>query len=287
MDKISTEAINKILDNFNIGSESNVYLTIDILQLASHLGLIKSNLEIFSNSFLDFFLKRIGENGSLIIPVFNEDCIKTGFFDRKKSPGQSGGFGNFLLNNNFKNRTKHPYVSFLVFGKDSSKLIEHNNKNSEGNNSIWEKIIENKYSLLTIGHHWQRSFSIVHHLEKLCNVEYRFDKNFKTDYLDLDGKSSKKEFSFYARKLDKCEYSSITTYCEKFFLNEKISSYCKIQKLISFIVDLSSASEIILPDLKKKSEKFVSFAKTKDQKKNKHILYGKNLLDLENSLINQ
>ena len=52
-------------------------------------------------------------------------------------------------------------------------------------------------------------------------------------------------------------------------------------------MDLNTASEVIINDLKKGSEKFISYARDNITDKNKHILYGKNLLNFEISLLNQ
>jgi aminoglycoside N3'-acetyltransferase len=287
MKKLDSSILNKVLEEFKIKSNSNIYLSLDIMKLAVNLNLHKKNMEEFANSVLVFFLDKIGKNGNLAIPVFNEDSINKGFFDRKTSLGQSGAFGNLLLKKNFNNRSRHPYVSYLFFGKDAAELININNQNSEGLDSPWQKIINKNFIIVTLGHHYQRAFSIIHYLEKLANVDYRFDKKFNVEYTDFDGKAENKEFSFFARKLDICEFSSITKHCDDFFVNEKIVTFFKHKSLLSFRMDLNTASEVIINDLKKGSEKFISYARDNIPDKNKHILYGKNLLNFEISLLNQ
>jgi len=287
MKKLNSEILNEILEKFEINNGSNIYLSLDVMKLAVILNLHKESMEEFANLILKFFIDKIGQHGNLAIPVFNEDSINKGIFDRKTSLGQSGAFGNLLLKKNFANRSKHPYVSYLFFGKSAPELININNLNSEGLDSPWKHLIDKNFLLLTLGHHYQRAFSVIHYLEKLADVDYRYNKNFNVKYTDFDGKTENKEFSFYARKLDKCQFSSITKHCEEFFVNEKIVTFLRNRRLISFKMNLNLASEIILNDLKKGSEKFISYARNSIHDQNKHILYGKNLLDFENSLLNQ
>ena len=133
--------INKILNNLNIKQGSNIYLSVDLMKVAT-ISMGNKNLEQFSNKLLKFILKKIGPTGTLIVPVFNYDCIKKGEFDRKKSIGQSGAFGNFLLKKNYLHRSYHPFTSFLVFGDLENKMIELKYDHSESNLSLWNQILK-------------------------------------------------------------------------------------------------------------------------------------------------
>ena len=285
MKKPDFNSLNIIFDKFKIGQGSNILLNLDLMRVLLNLKNFRDNKEDASNLILNFIMNRIGQSGNLAVPVFNEDSINHAYFDRIKSPGQSGAFGNFLIKKNYLNRSVHPYTSFLFFGSNSKKYINMNNHNSEGIDSPWTNFINDNFNLVTIGHHYQRSFTIIHYLESLAKVNYRYNKNFNVKYKDFDSVVSDRVYSFFARKVKKCQYSSITIKCDNFFMKENIAKYCKDKNLISFNLDLKSASQVLLDDLKNKKQEFISWASTNDFKKNKHILFGKNLLDLENSLL--
>lgn len=281
LNKSDLDKLNKILNQLKIKKGQNIYLSIDITRLALALNLHRKNMKNFSINIINLLIKKIGKNGNLAIPVFNESSISKLYFSRKDSAGESGAFGNLLLQKYYLNRSKHPYVSYLFFGKDSKKFINIDNMNSEDDGSPWSEIINKNFTMITIGHHYQRAFSIIHYLERIANVKYRYDKYFTIRYLDFNNKIIKKKFSFFARKLNKCKFSSITTYCDKFFIKHKIATLVKSKRLISYKVNLNLASDIILKDLRKGSSKFVCCATKLNSIKNKKILYGKNITKLE------
>jgi aminoglycoside N3'-acetyltransferase len=279
MKSYNFNTLEKILKNLKISKGSKIYLGLDLMRIAASSGSYKKNKEILSNKLLDFFLKKIGKKGALVIPVFFDDCIKEKKFDRRFSPGQSGAFGNLLLKRNYLNRTKHPLVSFLYFGKDEKKIINIDNHNSEGPDSLWAKMLKEKFVILTLGFHYALSTTIVHYLEKEADINYRFNKNFQIKYKDFNKKTKNKTYSFFARKIKSCDYSSMTIQCDKLFFKKKIYTFSKVNKLIGYKLDLAKASEIILKDLKKNSHKLVSY--TGKYKKNSNLLIGEQLSMLE------
>ena len=46
--------------------------------------------------------------------------------------------------------------------------------------------------MVTLGHHYSRSFTHVHYLESLSKVNYRYNKKFSLKYTNLNNKISKK-----------------------------------------------------------------------------------------------
>ena len=274
--------LEKILKQHQIKKGDKLYLGIDLMYLSLASKIPRNKMEQFSFQILDYILKKIGKEGSLIIPVFDESSVKRKFFDRKNSMGQTGIFGNYLLKKKFKNRTFHPLSSFLIFGKEKKKVLSLNYVNSEGENSIWPYLIINKFKIFTIGYHYALSTTIVHYLERKAKVNYRFDKKFKVKYKNLDGKISNRYFFFFARKLSICEYSSITKTCDKLLKSKKIYKFYKIKKLISFTLKIDEFANLILIDLKKGSKQLVDYIGKK--RNHSKLLFGEALIKLENKL---
>lgn len=272
------QILNKIIKQLNIKKNDKIHLSLDLMKVYMNLRVKKISLQEFSEFFLKKVLKKIGAKGVLAVPVFDLNCIKSGFFNKKDSKGQSGSFGNYLLQKHYRCRSYNPMNSFLFFGKNNLNYINHIHDNCHGNNSIWQKFINENFKLITIGHHYVRSFTIIHFLERISKVKYRYDKIFKIKYNDL--KTNKiKRFIFFARKLNICNHSTITFYCDKIFLKKKIVKFIKYKKLINFSVNLKEASKLILTDLKKRKPKLVSYV-SKNKKIN-NVLDNSNVIDLE------
>lgn len=79
--------------------------------------------DTFLYELIDMLQQLVGEEGTLLFPVFNWDFCKGETFDYKKTQGKVGDLNNFVLNNrgDFK-RTRHAIYSFMVWGKDQNML---------------------------------------------------------------------------------------------------------------------------------------------------------------------
>ncbi len=279
MKLVDYNILEKICNNLSIKKGDKIYLGLDLINLSKQLKAKKINRYILVEQILNFFLKKIGKEGSLIIPVFNFKCIKEKKFDRRNSDGQSGAFGALLLKKYYKFRTINPVYSFLCFGKKKNFYLKIKSFNETGKNSIWKYFIKDKFYLLTLGHHYIRSFTHVHYLERQAKIKYRYDKKFSLIYKDLNNISKKKSYSFFARKKNICLHSALTKKCDRYLIENKLVNFYRHKKLICFKMDLKKSSEIIFKDLLKEKPNFVSVLK-KDIK-NYNIVSYKNIHLLE------
>ena len=153
------------------------------------------------------------------------------------------------------------------------------NFNALGENSLWKYFIKDNFQLLTLGHHYTRSFTHVHYLERLAKVKYRYDKKFSFMYTDIFNKTRKKTYSLFVRKKNLCEYSALTKNCDRYLINNNFVKFYRYKKLICFKMDIKNSSKIIFDDLIQKSPKFVSVIRK--NKKNTDIIEHKNIAQIE------
>ena len=85
---------------------------------------------------------------SQLFPTVGEKIKKTNFCEKKTEP-ETGIFSKFLFKNRQFVRTADPMFSFLIYGKDKSKLVKINN-DSFGK-SIFHKINNSKTKLVSFG----------------------------------------------------------------------------------------------------------------------------------------
>ena len=221
MESFNKKILCNILKNLNIKKGDNIYLGLDFLKLYKLLDIKKIDRNQFVELILKFFLFHIGAKGNLVIPVFNFDCVLKKKFHIVKSPGQSGVLGNMLLKKYSNFRTSHPIYSFLCFGNDYKKYKKIVNSNATGENSIWKYFIEDRFKLVTLGHHYSRSLTHIHYIENLLDINYRFNLEFTLNYTNRKNNTYKKKYSFFARKTEICEFSGMTKNCDKIFLKKK------------------------------------------------------------------
>ncbi len=278
--KLNLDPISKILDNLEFQNK-NIYLGVDFLQLMKLLKPKNINYVEVTEQILIHLLKRIGKNGNLVIPVFNFDCIPEKKFHIIKSSGQSGVLGNILLKKYSSLRTHHPLYSFLCFGNKFEKYKKIKNTNGTAKNSLWKYFIDDDFDLVTLGHHYSRSITHVHYIEDLLNVDYRFDLKFLVKYTNKKNTTSKKTFSFLARKRESCDFSGMTNNCDKVFLKNGVSNFYKYKNFISFRVNIKEASNMFYSDVKNNSEKLISYIRPNKPNKNLLCSYDGTISSIE------
>ena len=236
---------------------------------------------------LNYILNRIGKNGNLVIPVFNFDCVPEKKFHIIKSPGQSGVLGNILLKKYSNLRTHHPLYSFLCFGNKFKQYKKIKNMNGTAKNSLWKYFIEDEFDLVTLGHHYSRSITHVHYIEDLLDVNYRVNLKFPVIYTNKKNLTYKKTYSFLARKKESCDFSGMTSNCDKVFLKEGISNFYKYKNFISFKVNIKEASNLLYSDLKNNLENLISYIRPNKRNKNLLCSYDGTISKIENYYLNK
>lgn len=177
-----------------------VYVVSDVLELAKQA---REHGERFDrDAFLTSLQKKVGEEGTLLIPTFNWDFCKGIAFDYRTTPCRTGALGTAALKRSDFVRTKHPIYSFAVWGKDSRYLFEQDEPNSFGENSIFDYMYKQDAKALVIGLDAMDGLTFMHHVEQMVGVPFRFNKTFAADYTDWNGQTSRKEYTMYVRDLD-------------------------------------------------------------------------------------
>lgn len=162
----------------------------------------RADRDVFLNHLVDNIKEHVGEEGTLLVPVYSWKWCKGEPFDYYKTQGEVGAFNNFILNNrtDFK-RTKHPIYSFMVWGKDAKMLLEMNNQEAWGVASPFYYLHHNGGKEFDINVSGLRSMTFKHYVEMSCRMPYRYPKYFLADYTDENGVTEERCYSMYVRDL--------------------------------------------------------------------------------------
>ncbi len=163
---------------------------------------IKAGQAVKPNHILESFLRAVGPEGTLILPIFNFDFTKGVPFDIRTTPSQMGALTETGRLWSSAVRTGHPIYSFAVIGKQAPHFSSVVNFSGYGADSPFAMLrsFEGKIAVLNLPD--QNSMTFYHHVEEMAKAPYRFHKNFRGLYTDLDGKSEEKEFRLFVRDLD-------------------------------------------------------------------------------------
>ena len=236
----------KFVEKLNISSGNIIFIASDISKLAYEA---QENDIVFNiNEFIDAITNKIGNEGTLILPVYNWDFCKNIPFDYNKTIGKTGYLGNAALKRNDFIRTKHPIYSFAVWGKDKHYLASIDNIHAFGKNTVYQYLIDNHATNIAINVNFNDHYTICHQIEQLVGVPYRYNKYFKGDYIDVNNNISKKTYSMSVRYLElSLSGDAVELYNE--MLDKKIAYEQKIGSHTVSYIDIAKSVAVIENDI--------------------------------------
>ena len=163
----------------------------------------REDLDRFYEVLTDSMKELVGEEGTLLYPVFTWSFCKGTPFHAKTTQGEVGAWGNWVLNNrpDFR-RTKNPMYSFMVWGKDAEELLNMDNRTAWGKDSPFGWLREHHGRNLIIDVSLSGSFTFLHHVEETIRVPHRYFKDFRGEYEDAEGNIKERVYTLYVRDLD-------------------------------------------------------------------------------------
>ena len=156
----------------------------------------------FLHCFIDTLQEIVGEQGTLLFPVFSWSFCRGESFDIRHTPGEVGALNNWVLEHrqDFR-RTKHPLYSFMVWGHGANALVNLENMDAWGSDSPFAYLHENDGKMLLLNVTLQRGFTFMHYVEESVKVPYRYQKNFRGSYTDDQGLTCIRSYTMYVRDL--------------------------------------------------------------------------------------
>jgi len=245
----------KIKDYLNlikIKKGDKILLSSDILKI-----LIKNRENrnsIDPNTIIDLLIKKIGKNGTLLVPTYNWDFCKGNDFHYYKTKSQSGSLGNICLKRKDFKRSKNPIYSFAVFGKDQKKICELNHNSCFGLDSPFGYLIENKGKNIFIGIDYKDAFTFDHVAEEMAQVEYRYFKEFKGIYQDKYEEKKLEIYKMYVRKINLVKSTKIDASFDEILIKNNIYEKKIYNDVCLSSVDIYQSYQIMLEDIKDKRQ---------------------------------
>ncbi|MBP1857789.1 AAC(3) family N-acetyltransferase [Rhizobium herbae] len=152
---------------------------------------------------LQSFIDAVGPGGTVIFPLFNFDFCKGADFDIRETPSHMGTLTEAARAYPGAVRTGHPVYSFAVIGAAKDQFSTIANKSAYGKDSPFGKIIELNGKVAVLDMPGQNSMTFYHHVEEMCDVPYRYHKDFSGKYTGWDGSPDTRTFSIFVRDLEK------------------------------------------------------------------------------------
>mgnify|MGYP000882252819 CR=1 FL=1 len=189
----------KLIKNFNkdllkslkvlkINNE-NLYVTSNLTKI----GKIRIAKQLKLKIILDALKKKLGTKYTIFTPGSTLNLVNTNIvFDPLNTEIYKMGPLSEFIRKEKSTRSLHPFWSIVGIGK-KRKLLEKVSPHSYGYGSPWSKMLDNDFSQLNIGMHPSKAVTLIHHIETIIGVPYRFTKEFSHP-IKLNNKIVKKNF---------------------------------------------------------------------------------------------
>lgn len=241
-----------LLEN-GIGAGDVLYVASDmagiLIDARRDLGIAsEEDRSLFCDGIVTALQKTVGPEGQLLFPVFSWAFCKGKPFDCRRTKGEVGVLGNYIL---FQRpdfvRTAHPIYSFMTWGRDTETLCRMQNQESWGRQSPFAYLHRAGAKQLNLNVSIQRSLTFQHYVEQALEAPYRYQKYFMGQYADRDGNMEVRTYSMYVRNLDieMKEYMP-----EEFLLNSGCAKRADWRSVFLTVINLKGAYDVLARDLR-------------------------------------
>lgn len=235
---------NQIIDLLTSLDHKNIWLSVDFFWIRA---ITRSN--ILPDDLLTEIVNSVCRKKKIFISCFNFDFAKTGYFNPLTCGTNISALSRAALKIQNSKRTPNPFYSLWCCGPNAEPLHKKLFNHNTGPHSLFAHICDLNTVLVTVGHHFNKSYSMVHHSENLLDVPYRHSKIFP-GIIEYQGTVSSEQITFYVRNVDLCDYSALNILAPKMFLDEGILKIRYIQnngKLIPcHVVKLRESVEVTI-----------------------------------------
>jgi len=167
--------LKECLDNLGIKKGDTVYTTGN----ASRLARTKLKKDEILDALLSSFTLSIGDMGTLFAPSASMNACNTDMiFDIDNTPSyKMGAFSEHLRKSKGSIRSFHPFWSICGVGHNAN-ILKNVSRHSYGVGSPWSKFLEHNTKQVNIGVHPSKAVTLIHHIEVITAVPYRYTKEF-------------------------------------------------------------------------------------------------------------
>ncbi|WP_342655036.1 AAC(3) family N-acetyltransferase [Pseudomonas sp. F3-2] len=171
------------------------------------------------------FLRAIGDEGTLIVPLFNFDFTQGVPFDMRHSKSAMGSFTEAVRKWPEAVRTAHPIYSFAAVGRNALLFQNVDNFSGYGTDSPFAILhrLDGKIGVIDLPD--QHSMTFYHYVEEANNVSYRYHKKFTGECTDLNGLSSTKTYGLFVRDIEHGVRTSVNSMGELLWEKKAYSGY--------------------------------------------------------------
>lgn len=166
------------------------------------LGVPREGLTTMPTLFwvvLGAFQDVLGETGTLVVPTYTMSFCRGEDYDPERSPSTAGPFTELFRQQPDTKRSLDPIMSVASRGPLSERLLKDLPNNCFGKDSVYDRLLRFGGMICAVGVGF-RFINVVHHVETMVGVPYRYDKLFRGRVIE-HGIAKPVEVTYHVRAL--------------------------------------------------------------------------------------
>jgi len=208
-------------------------------------GIIENGIK----GLLKCIVESLAGDTTILMPAFTFGFSESRYWSAKNTKSEMGALTEFFRKQNGTIRTVHPFHSVVAYGAHAKEFLTCNSLSSFGRGSPFEKLLELDAYNLSLGTEFIGGATFVHHTEEVCQVPYRYYKEFPGKVYDMNEKKVNEVFKMYVRKITETfEYENNW---DKVF-NDLCKEGC-------FLIDSLNGAKIMLSSIKQTHKIFSQY----------------------------
>lgn len=176
----------------------------------------------FVNCFIDAILGVVGKTGTVIVPTYTYSYCAKEVYDPDTSASKVGTLSEVFRKRPDAVRSLHPIFSVSAIGKNAKMYTTNIGNDGFGKDSVFDRLLKRKNARYVIFGVPYFSCNVVHLIERVRGVPYRFLKNF-TGITRIHHREQQTNCEYYVRYLDKDVVPSFDK-IEQHLLNKRFMS---------------------------------------------------------------
>jgi aminoglycoside 3-N-acetyltransferase len=154
-----------------------IYVGADLARLLRYREPGRENLV---SAHLRAFRELLGPTGTVFVPTASLNLCNTDIvFDADKTQATDMGiFAEYVRKQPEAIRSFHPFWSVAGIGPAASDLLNDVSRHAYGWGSVFQRFVEHDVLGVNVGKSPHYSISVVHHVETVVGVPYRYTKEF-------------------------------------------------------------------------------------------------------------
>ena len=159
-----------------------------------------------AETVIDALREAAGTRGTVLFPTFNfQSWTETHYYDIQETYSNMGVITELARLRPDAVRTPHPIYSFAALGERKKEFADCNDSEAYGEKSVFGLFHRFNGMILSIGLHFNSTFSMHHYVEYQTGCNYRRQKSFTGIYVDYEGPPQLRTYSMFVRATPRIE----------------------------------------------------------------------------------